>query len=73
MKIAMIGVYRRFKEEGLKSKLVLQVHDELLIEAQKSELTKVKEILEQEMTHATTLLVPLDIDMHEGENWYEAK
>ena len=73
MKIAMIGVYRRFKEEGLKSKLVLQVHDELLIEAHKSELTKVKEILEQEMTHATTLLVPLDIDMHEGENWYEAK
>ena len=73
MKIAMIGVYRRFKEEGLKSKLVLQVHDELLIEAHKSELTKVKEILEQEMMHATTLLVPLDIDMHEGENWYEAK
>ncbi len=73
MKIAMIGVHRRLKEEGLKSKLVLQVHDELLIEAHASELKKVKEILEHEMTHAATLLVPLDVDMHEGENWYEAK
>ena len=73
MKIAMIGVQRRLEEEQMKSKLVLQVHDELLIEAHKSEVEKVKEILAYEMEHAASLLVPLDVDMHTGENWYEAK
>lgn len=73
MKIAMIGVHRRLKEENLKSKLVLQVHDELLIEAHHTEVEKVKEILAYEMEHAAELLVPLDVDMHTGENWYEAK
>ncbi|MBQ8803613.1 MAG: DNA polymerase I [Tyzzerella sp.] len=73
MKIAMVGVHRRLKEENLKSKLVLQVHDELLIEAHHSEVEKVKEILAYEMEHAAELLVPLDVDMHTGENWYEAK
>lgn len=73
MKIAMIGVQRRLKEEQLKSKLVLQVHDELLIEAHYTEIEKVKEILAYEMEHAAQLLVPLDVDMHTGKNWYEAK
>ena len=73
MKIAMIGVHRRLKEENLKSKLVLQVHDELLIEAHHTEVDRVKEILACEMEQAATLLVPLDVDMHTGENWYEAK
>ena len=73
MKMAMIGVYRRLKEEKLKSKLVLQVHDELLIEAHVSEIEKVKEILATEMGQATKLLVPLDVDMQVGKNWYEAK
>ena len=73
MKIAMIGVHKRLKEEGLKSRLVLQVHDELLIEAHESEVEKVKEILAYEMEHAAELLVPLDVDMHTGKNWYEAK
>lgn len=73
MKIAMIGVHRRLKEEGLKSRLVLQVHDELLIEAHKSEVDRVKEILAYEMEHAASLSVPLDVEMQVGENWYEAK
>ncbi len=73
MKIAMIGVSQRMKELNLKSRLVLQVHDELLIEAYKPELEVVKTILREEMEHAASLDVPLEIDMHTGENWYEAK
>ncbi len=73
MKIAMIGVQKRLKEEGLQSRLVLQVHDELLIEALESEVEQVKEILAYEMEHAADLSVPLDVDMHTGKNWYEAK
>ena len=73
MKIAMIGVNKRLKEKQMKSRLVLQVHDELLIEAHQDEVEQVKEILKYEMEHAASLLVPLDVDMHVGENWYEAK
>ena len=73
MKIAMIAVNKRLKEQNLKSRLVLQVHDELLIEAHKDEVEQVKEILVYEMEHAASLSVPLDADMHTGENWYEAK
>ena len=73
MKIAMIGVNKRLKEAQMKSRLVLQVHDELLIEAHRDEVEQVKEILAYEMEHAASLLVPLDVDMHVGENWYEAK
>ena len=73
MKIAMNAVNRRLKEANMKSRLVLQVHDELLIEANLDEVEAVKEILKHEMEHAATLLVPLDVDMHDGENWYEAK
>ena len=73
MKIAMIGVNRRLKEANMKSRLVLQVHDELLIEAHQAEVEQVKEILAYEMEQAASLLVPLSVDMHVGENWYEAK
>lgn len=73
MKIAMIGVNRRLKEQKLKSRLVLQVHDELLIEAYKPELEVVETILREEMEQAASLNVPLEIDMHTGKNWYEAK
>jgi len=73
MKIAMIGVHKRMQEEELKSRLVLQVHDELLIEAHESEVEKVKEILAHEMVHAVELSVPLDVDMQVGKSWYEAK
>ena len=73
MKIAMIGVNKRLKEQKLKSRLVLQVHDELLIEAYHAEIDTAKEILREEMEQAASLDVPLEIDMHTGNNWYEAK
>ena len=73
IKIAMTGVNRRLKKQQMKSKLVLQVHDELLIEVYKPELPEVEKILREEMEHAADLNVPLEIDMHTGENWYEAK
>ena len=57
----------------MKSRLVLQVHDELLIEAHCSEVEQVKHILRNEMEQAASLLVPLEVDMHTGANWYEAK
>ena len=73
IKIAMIGVNKRLKERKMRSRLVLQVHDELLIEAYRPELEEVQKILKDEMEHAAILDVPLEIDMHTGENWYEAK
>ncbi len=73
IKIAMIRVHDRLKEEGLQSRIVLQVHDELLIETVCEEEAKVAQILEEEMKHAADLAVTLEIDMHTGENWYEAK
>ena len=73
MKIAMIGVNRAFKENHMKSRVVLQVHDELLVEAHDSEIEQVQEILKREMEGAASLNVPLEIDMHTGSTWYEAK
>lgn len=73
IKIAMIGVQRRLRERQMRSRLVLQVHDELLIEAYKPELDEIKNILREEMEQAVSLDVPLEVDMHTGENWYEAK
>lgn len=73
MKIAMNGVNRAFKEKQMKSRIVIQVHDELLIEAKTEELEEVQRILKAEMEQAAELHVPLVIDMHTGENWYEAK
>ena len=73
IKIAMNRVYKRLKDEGLKSRLVLQVHDELLIETLKEEIPVVSRILEEEMKGAANLAVELEVDMHQGENWYEAK
>ncbi len=72
IKLAMIRVDRRLKEEGLRSRLLLQVHDELLVEAHLEETQRVKEILAEEMHGAAKLSVPLEIDMKQGENWYEA-
>ena len=73
IKIAMIRVWRRLKEENLSSKLILQVHDELLIETLNSEKDKVKKILEEEMSRAAELSVSLEVDLHTGESWYDAK
>lgn len=73
MKVAMIRVHDRLGEEKLRSKLLLQVHDELLIEAYKDEIAQVEAILSEEMHAAAKLSVQLEIDMHTGQNWYEAK
>ncbi len=73
MKIAMIHVWERLKRENLKSRLILQVHDELLIETHKDEVDEVSKILTEEMQNAAKLSVTLEIDLHTGENWYEAK
>lgn len=73
IKIAMNRVYQRLKDEHLESRLVLQVHDELLIETKKEELAEVSRILEEEMKGAADLSVELEVDMHAGNSWYEAK
>lgn len=73
IKIAMNRVHRRLIDEGLKSRLLLQVHDELLIEAALDEVDEVKKILDEEMKGAADLSVELEIDTHTGKNWYEAK
>ena len=73
IKIAMIRVYRKLKEEGMKSRLILQVHDELLIETAKDEIEQVREILVNGMKQAAELSVTLEVEEHTGENWYEAK
>ena len=73
MKIAMIGVNRELKEKQMKSRMILQVHDELLIETHPDEIETVKEILKRQMETAASLDVPLIADMQVGKNWYEAK
>lgn len=73
MKIAMLGVNRELKNRNMKSRLILQVHDELLIEAYQDEVEEVQTILKDQMEHAAELKVPLIVDMHNGNNWYEAK
>lgn len=73
IKIAMVRVDQRMAEENLKARLVLQVHDELLIEAPVEEEAQVKAILQEEMERAAKLNVKLLVDMHTGSDWYEAK
>lgn len=73
IKLAMIKVHRALQDGGYRSRLILQVHDELLIEAYKEEKDAVAKILKENMEHAADLLVPLDVDVHEGASWFEAK
>lgn len=73
MKIAMIRVYRRLKKEVPDARLILQIHDELLVEVKESEAEQVKTILSEEMMKAADLKVPLETDCHIGSDWYEAK
>lgn len=73
IKIAMVHVNRRLKEEHLQSRLVLQIHDELIIETKKEELETVQKLLVDEMTHAAELSVPLLVDANVGNSWYDAK
>ena len=73
IKIAMVRVNRALREANLRSRLILQVHDELLIETAEEEVEVVSGILEREMRQAADLAVPLEVDMHTGSDWYEAK
>ena len=73
IKIAMVNVYRRLKNEGLISKLILQVHDELIIEAELNEKEIVEKILFEEMENAAKLSVPLKVDLKSGKTWFETK
>ncbi len=73
MKIAMIRVWERLHTEGLRSRLILQVHDELLIETYEDEEEQVRCILTEEMQNAAKLSVRLEVDLHTGHDWYEAK
>ncbi len=73
IKIAMIAVERRIKEENLKSKLILQVHDELLVDTCADEVEKVENILKEEMQSAVKLKVPLTVEIECGTRWFDAK
>ena len=73
MKIAMIKVYKEIKNRNLKSKIVLQVHDEMIIEALEEEKEEIKTILKQCMESAADLNVPLIADISEAKNWYDCK
>ncbi len=73
IKIAMLKVYERIKRENLASRLILQVHDELLIETYEDEKDVVKKLLKEEMENAVSLRVPLEVDVHTGNDWYEVK
>ena len=73
MKIAMIRVDERLRKEKLESRVILQVHDELLVEAKKEEVEEVKRILTEEMRGAADLKVPLEIDLETGMSWFETK
>lgn len=72
IKIAMINIFKRFEKEGFKSKMLLQVHDELVFDAHKDELEIIKPIIKYEMEHAFEMIVPLDVEIGVGENWLEA-
>ena len=73
IKIAMVRVYSRLKAEGMKARLILQVHDELIVEAPEEEAEKAAEILREEMENAVKLSVPLTADAHIGKTWFDAK
>ncbi len=73
IKIAMIRVHRRLAQEGVNARLILQVHDELLIESQRDCAAEAERILREEMENAAHLSVPLTVEIHTGENWLEAK
>ena len=73
IKYAMVHVYDALKAKGLRSKLILQIHDELLIETREDEVEEVREVLSHDMQNACELAVKLEIDLHTGADWYEAK
>jgi DNA polymerase-1 len=72
MKLAMIEIHRRFLNEGIESKMILQVHDEVVVDTLRSELDRVKQIVQESMESVASLRVPLISDAGIGENWLEA-
>ncbi len=72
IKIAMINIHKKLEEEKLQTKMLLQVHDELVFDVYKPELDKVKELIKSEMENAYQLEVPLDVDLGIGQDWLEA-
>ena len=73
IKLAMIKVYERLKVEKVNAKLILQIHDELIVECEESEKETVKKILKNSMENVYKLDLPLKVDICEGRNWYESK
>ena len=69
----MVNVYARLKEKNMKSKLILQIHDELIIDAHHDEVDRVKALLREEMENVVKLKVKLDVDMNTGGSWYDSK
>jgi DNA polymerase-1 len=72
IKIAMINIFRRFENEGFISKMLLQVHDELVFDVHKDELDSIKPIIKYEMENAFKMIVPLNVEIGIGKNWLEA-
>jgi DNA polymerase-1 len=72
IKIAMINIYDSMKSQGLKSKMILQVHDELVFDTLKSEVEILKKIVEEKMKSAIPMTVPVEVDMNTGDNWLQA-
>ena len=72
IKLAMINIHNKLSEENFKSKMLLQVHDELVFDAYKPELEKLKTLIKTEMENAYQMTVPLDVEMGEGATWLEA-
>ncbi|MGG7143436.1 DNA polymerase I [Clostridium nigeriense] len=73
IKLAMVNVYNKLREKELKSKIILQVHDELILNVKKDELEEVKNIVKNEMEKVLEMKVPLEVDINIGKTWYEAK
>ncbi len=73
IKLAMVNVYEELTKRNLKSKLILQVHDELILNVYKDELDEVTTLVKKEMEEVLDLSVPLEVDINIGETWYEAK
>jgi len=73
IKIAMVRVYERLKEEKLDAKLILQIHDELIVEASEADAPRAAEIISYEMSNACKLSVPMPADVNVGKTWYDAK
>ena len=73
IKLAMVAVYRRLRSEELDAKLILQVHDELIIECREELAERVSALLKEEMENAVHLAVPMTADVHSGKSWYIAK